>query len=311
MATSRKATYLIFGLGLLGGLVAVLALNTPPGSGRLEDDQPAAGDLAGSPGLHGRRRKSASSWAGCWSRSRKAVRSHRLPVPPLGAGGEADPRSDRDQSHPGRRSAEVIARVMDVDDYEGHIATSRLADRSGSGAEPLERVHFYQRIIVPGVAKVQHELVLVDAGIIEGYRVAYWYLLGAETEALDPEAAREASPMSAPGWWPRGWWVTLEHLAAAGRCERVALVFVDLRRHGLAKKVVEGNIDGIAAWAKERREVGPAPRSCPRLPLGPGVGAMAAACGGCRPVFTAYAFTGRVLPGNASVDPHRSGPCGS
>ena len=53
MATSRKATYLILALGLLGSLVAVWALKTPPVSGRLKDNERAARGPARSPGLGG------------------------------------------------------------------------------------------------------------------------------------------------------------------------------------------------------------------------------------------------------------------
>ena len=59
---------------------------------------------------------------------------------------------------------------------------------------------------------------------------------------------------------PGGGGLRPEFVAEAGRRERAAMGLVDLWRHGLAKKVVEGNIDGIAAWAEERRSVRPAPR---------------------------------------------------
>ena len=85
---------------------------------------------------------------------------------------------------PGVDPREVISRVMDVDQYEGHIAhVEACRSLRDQAPETLESVHFFQRINVPGVAKVQHELVLVDAGTLKGYRVAYWYLLGPETEA--------------------------------------------------------------------------------------------------------------------------------
>ena len=89
---------------------------------------------------------------------------------------------------PGVDPRAVIARIIDVDSYEGHIAhVEACRSLRDPTRETPERVHFFQRLSVPGVAKVQHELVLVDAGTIKGYRVAYWYLLGPETEALDPE----------------------------------------------------------------------------------------------------------------------------
>ena len=84
---------------------------------------------------------------------------------------------------------DVIERVMDVDAYEGHIAhVEACRSLRDPARETPGRVHFFQRVSVPGVAKIQQELVLVDAGTIEGYRVAYWYLLKPETDALNPDA---------------------------------------------------------------------------------------------------------------------------
>ena len=163
---------------------------------------------------------------------------------------------------PGVDPRELIARVMDVDGYEGHIAhVEACRSLSDPAPETTERVHFFQRVSVPGVAKVQQELVLVDAGTIEGYRVAYWYLLGPETEALDPEAGRAASSTSGRGWWPRGLWAyALSSWPRRGDVNVLQWVLLTSGADGLAKKVVEGNIDGIAVWAEERREVRPAPR---------------------------------------------------
>jgi len=101
---------------------------------------------------------------------------------------------------------------------------------------------------------------MVDAGPLKGYRVAYWYLLGAETEALDPMAGARSefnvgAWLVAPGvvgyalsTWPR-----------RGDVNGLQWVLLTSGADSLAKKVVEGNIDGIAAWSKERRGVGSTP----------------------------------------------------
>ena len=54
-------------------------------------------------------------------------------------------------------------------------------------------------ISVPTVARVQHELVLVDAGTIQGYRVAYWYLLKDKTRVSGPEG-RARSEFNIGAW---------------------------------------------------------------------------------------------------------------
>jgi hypothetical protein len=263
MATSSKATYLILAIGLLGGLVAVWALKTPPGSGRFKDSELAARGPARPPGLGGAPpevreflgrvlEELSEGGAGVtgyqfrqWEREGKPT--HEV------LGIKAIPGVDPD---------DVISRVMDVDGYEGHIAHVEACRSLRDPAhETPERVHFFQRVEIPGVAKVQHELVLVDAGILNGYRLAYWYLLGPKTEALDPGAGARSefnvgAWIVAPGvvgyalsTWPR-----------RGDVNGLQWVLLTSGADGLAKKVVEHNLDGIAAWAKERRGVGPAPR---------------------------------------------------
>jgi hypothetical protein len=160
---------------------------------------------------------------------------------------------------PGADPQEVIGRVMDVDRYPGHITH---VESCRSVQDPTfrrpEEVHFYQVIRVPAVARVQQELVLVDAGTIRGYRVAYWYLLKDRTRSLDPKVAARSefnigAWLAAPGVvgyalssWPR-------------RDDVSALQWVSLTTgaDALAKKVVEGNIDGMAAWAKKPRDLSP------------------------------------------------------
>ena len=137
-----------------------------------------------------RRLKSANSWDAYWRNSRRAARESPAISSATGSAQgkpthealgikaiqDADPR-------------DVIERVMDVDAYEGHIAhVEACRSLRDPARETPERVHFFQRVSVPGVARIQHELVLVDAGTIEGYRVAYWYLLKPETDSLNPEA---------------------------------------------------------------------------------------------------------------------------
>ena len=263
MATSRKATYLILALGLLGSLVAIWSPKTPPGSGRLNDNKHAARGPARLPGLGGAppevreflvRVLGEISKGGArvtgyqfrhWEREGKPTHE-ALGIKAIP---DVDPRK-------------VIARVMDVDGYEGHIAHVEVCRSLRHPApETLEWVHFFQRVSVPGVAKVQQELVLVDAGTIEGYRVAYWFLLGTETEALDSEAGVRSefnvgAWLVAPGvvgyalsTWPR-----------RGDVNALQWLLLTSGADGLAKKVVEGNIDAIAAWANERHGIEQTPR---------------------------------------------------
>jgi hypothetical protein len=163
---------------------------------------------------------------------------------------------------PGADPEKLIARIMDVGAYKGniaHVEASRLTKNesitssptSTSSAKPLEDVRFHQVLNVPGVAKIQHELVLVDAGTIKGYRVAYWYLLKDETKALDrKDGARSAFNVGA--WFAAPNVVGYAFSSWPERSDVNWVQWVTLTggSNAMAKKVVEGNIDGMAAWAK-------------------------------------------------------------
>jgi hypothetical protein len=253
VATSRKVTYLILLLGLIGGIVAVIAtrrrpepppaivtrmarkpvwpspLDAAPSEVREFLGRVLAKIPVGDPPVTGYR---FSHWEWADKPTHEAI------------GLKAIPGADPD---------EVIARVMDVDRYPDHIAHVE-ACRSVQDLNFVrpEEVHFYQVIRVPAVARVQQELVLVDAGMVQGYRVAYWYLLNDQTRSLDPKVAARSefnigAWLAAPGvvgyalsFWPR-------------RDDVSALQWVSLTSgaDALAKKVIEGNIDSMAAWAKK------------------------------------------------------------
>ena len=126
---------------------------------------------------------------------------------------------------------------------------------------PPEKVRFFQVLSVPRIARVQQELVLVDAGTVKGYRVAYWYLLKDQTRSLDPKVAARSDFNI--GAWLLTPGVVGYALSSWPRREDVnALQWVSLTsgENALAKRIFEGNIDGMVAWAKKQREVGPASR---------------------------------------------------
>ncbi len=154
--------------------------------------------------------------------------------------------------------AKLMARIMDVDGYAEHVAHVKV---SRSSSRQPGQVRCYQVISVPRVADVQQELIMVDAGTFRGYRVAFWYLLIDETAALDrkdgPRAAFNVGAwLAAPGAvgyalnsWPRREDVNLIQWKTLTRG-------ADL----LAKTVVEGNIDGMAEWARNPGDVDPRPK---------------------------------------------------
>ena len=190
---------------------------------------------------------------------------------------------------PGADPQELIARVMDVDGYEGHIAHVEASRSEPDPAfTPPEKVRFFQVISVPRVAKVQQELVLVDAGTVKGYRVAYWYLLKDKTRSLDPKVGARSefnigAWLVAPGVvgyalssWPR-------------RDDVNALQWVSLTsgENALAKKSRRGQHrrhGGVGEEAGGRGKVTSAPAafSQPR-PASEGIGRTSLADQGRRP----------------------------
>jgi hypothetical protein len=144
-----------------------------------------------------------------------------------------------------------LARVMSVDGYVGPIAHVEECRSERDGAPgPPRRVRFYQAVRIPGVARVQQELVLVDAGTIQGYRVAYWYLIKDRTDSLGARGgARSAFNVGA--WFAAPGVVGYALSSWPRRSDVNALQWASLTTgsNALARKVVEGNIDGMAAWA--------------------------------------------------------------
>lgn len=143
-----------------------------------------------------------------------------------------------------------IARVLDVDGYKGNIAHVEEC-RSGRDQDPgpTGRVKFHQAVRVPGVARIQQELVLVDAGTIQGYRVAYWYLLSDRTGSLDPTGGAR-SEFNVGAWFAAPGVVSYALSTWPRRGDVNVLQWATLTTGSdtFAKRVVEGNIDGMAAW---------------------------------------------------------------
>ena len=264
MAASRYATYLILLFGLLGGIVSVFALgpqgetdsgptvrkqviHEPVRRSKLDDAPPEVREF-----LDRVLEKTPKGGAGVtgyrfWDWEWKGRPTHEA------IGLKAIPGADPD---------ELVARVMDVDGYVGHVAHVEVSrSRPAPAFKPSEKVRVFQVISVPRVARVQQELVLVDAGTVKGYRVVYWYLLKDKTSALDPKVAARAD-FNIGAWLVAPGVVGYALSSWPLREDVNALQWVSLTsgENALAKRIFERNIDGMAAWAKKQREVGPASR---------------------------------------------------
>lgn len=155
---------------------------------------------------------------------------------------------------PGLDSAKVIAAIMDVGAYVGnveHVVESRVI--ADSRYAPPQAVRFYQRVDIPMLGAIQHELVLQRMGARQGYEVLAWDLLKAETDALG--TGRGARSDYNVGAWLVGNGVLGYALASAPRRDDVGFLKFKALTSGAdaaASRVVKSNIEGMARWAARR-----------------------------------------------------------
>ncbi len=272
MTAARKLTYLILSLGLLAGLVAGLTPRPPR-----EPDPLTVRHIALKPVC-------PSGLDAAPPEVQEFLARMLEKVPENGSGvtgyhffhwewkGKATHEAIGLKAISGADPGELIARIRDVDGYATHIAH---VEACRSEPDPAftrpESVRFFQLISVPGIAKVQQDLVLVDAGTFKGYRVVYWYLLKDQTAALSPKAGAR-SDFNIGAWFaaPGVVGYALELLAPAVRCECASVDLSDLRRecpgeadgrgqhrrHGGMGKEVEGSWSRFLIAAQGERPLG-------------------------------------------------------
>jgi hypothetical protein len=150
--------------------------------------------------------------------------------------------------------AKIADAVMDIDHYVGnidHVSVCRsVADERFTHPDA---VRFYQRVDIPMLGTVQHELVLHRLGEHSGYTVLAWGLLSAETDSLNTRDGfrsdyNHGAWLAAPG-------VLGYALGSAPKRGDVGfLKFKALTRgaDAAASRVLKGNLRGMAAWATRR-----------------------------------------------------------
>jgi hypothetical protein len=156
---------------------------------------------------------------------------------------------------PGAEPEKIVAAVMDLDHYTGnidHVAECRaIADPR---FQPPDHVRFYQRVNLPLLGAVHHELVLHRLGTKGGYAVAAWEVLREETDRLDPKKAfrsdyNHGAWFAAPG-------VVGYALGSAPRRDDVGFLKWKALTTGAdaaASTVLKNNIEGMSRWAARRR----------------------------------------------------------
>ena len=155
---------------------------------------------------------------------------------------------------PGIDPEKLIAAVMDVDHYVGnvkHVAECRSI--TDGRFEKASAVRFYQRVDIPILGAVHHELVLHDIGEKDGYRIAAWHVLRGETDALSTRQGFRSD-------YNQGAWLVKDGvvgyaLASAPKRDDVGFLKWKALTSGAdaaAKTVLKQNIEGMAAWAMRR-----------------------------------------------------------
>lgn len=157
-------------------------------------------------------------------------------------------------SIPGVDPDRVAAAVMDLDHYVGnveHVSECRII--ADDRFQPPSAARFYQRVDIPLLGTVHHELVLHDLGEKQGYRVLAWHVLRAETDALSPKTGfrsdyNHGAWLAAPGRLGYA-------LGSAPKRDDVGFLKWKALTRGAdaaASRVLKANIEGMAAWAARR-----------------------------------------------------------
>lgn len=155
---------------------------------------------------------------------------------------------------PGLDPQKAIDAVMDVDHYKGnidHVAVCRaVADPRFA---PPDHVRFYQRLDVPLLGTIHHELVLHRMGTHKGFLVAGWDILAQETNALSAKDGFRSD-------YSHGVWLAAPGMlgyafGSAPKRDDVGFLKWKALTSGAdaaAGRVLRANIEGMARWAAKR-----------------------------------------------------------
>jgi hypothetical protein len=155
---------------------------------------------------------------------------------------------------PGLVPEKAIDAVMDVDHYVGnldHVAACRsIPDPRFT---PPEAVRFYQKLDLPLIGALQHELVLTRQGTHQGYLCAVWDILARETDAL---ATRDGFRSDySHGAWLAAPGMLGYALGSAPRRGDVGFLKWKALTTGAdvaASRVLRANLQALSRWAARR-----------------------------------------------------------
>lgn len=141
--------------------------------------------------------------------------------------------------------------IMDVDHYRGNVDHVEECRTVPDGAySPPQSVRFYQRIKIPVLGSVHHELVLEDLGDRDGWRVLAWHMHPG-TASLDKKKGAR-SDYNVGAWLLKSDAVGYSLSSAPKRDDVGRLKFAALTKgaDAGATQVVQANIEGMIRWSK-------------------------------------------------------------
>ncbi len=155
---------------------------------------------------------------------------------------------------PGLDPQKAIDAVMDVDHYTGHIDHVQACRAVPDPRHlPPEQVRFYQRLDVPMLGVIHHELVLQRLGTQKGYLVAGWDILKPETAALNAKDGIRSD--YSHGVWIAAPGVLGYAFGSAPKRDDVGFLKWKALTSGAdvaAGRVLRANIEGMGRWAAKR-----------------------------------------------------------
>ena len=148
----------------------------------------------------------------------------------------------------------MAAAVLDLDHYAGNIefvVDARVVP--DPRFTPPATTRFYQRVKIPVLGSLHHELLMEDKGEREGWRVLSWYHLGPENDRLDSK--RGARTEYNIGAWlirPDAVAYALSSCPRKGDVGRLKFAALTKGADAGAAKVLQSNIAGMLAWSRRR-----------------------------------------------------------
>ncbi|MBW2736208.1 MAG: hypothetical protein JRH20_27800 [Deltaproteobacteria bacterium] len=151
---------------------------------------------------------------------------------------------------PGVDAERLLGRITDVDHYVGNLAhVVECRTVADAAYTPPQQTRFYQRVKIPLLGDVHHELLMERLGKHEGYEIAAWTILESETAALNKKKGMRSQYNE--GCWLIGEGVVGYALSSAPRKDDVGFLkwkAMTVGADAAAPKILRENIEAMSKW---------------------------------------------------------------